>query len=370
MEKYIPRCFKAPESGFFLFGPRGTGKSVFLNTCFPDALVVDLLDPGFWQGDPHPALTWMRANEPVWRDEANGLWGVTRHADVHDVERRSDVFISRAGYRSWGSPEENNMIAQDDPQHLVQRRLVSDRFTPRSVRDHSEWLASTIGELLDGVPGDAPFDVIGGLAAQLPCRLTAMLLGFPEDRWTDIKGWSERLMRIDTAPTDPDVAMGMFTAIGEFGALLNEEAPRREGCPVHEAADLLSVWVNAEQDGQPLYGADRLVHETGLFISGGAETTRTVIAHGLAVLAQHPDQWELMASDPTVVTTAVEELIRWVTPLNNFFRTPESIHRRSINKIDAIINARMNSRDALHFIAAAPHPTSHYPSTQCNNGCI
>ncbi|MCP4435660.1 MAG: cytochrome P450 [Actinomycetia bacterium] len=282
---------------------------------------VDLLDPGFWQGDPHPALTWMRANEPVWRDEANGLWGVTRHADVHDVERRSDVFISRAGYRSWGSPEENNMIAQDDPQHLVQRRLVSDRFTPRSVRDHSEWLASTIGELLDGVPGDAPFDVIGGLAAQLPCRLTAMLLGFPEDRWADIKGWSERLMRIDTAPTDPDVAMGMFTAIGEFGALLNEEAPRREGCPVHEAADLLSVWVNAEQDGQPLYGADRLVHETGLFISGGAETTRTVIAHGLAVLAQHPDQWELMASDPTVVTTAVEELIRWVTPLNNFFRT-------------------------------------------------
>ena len=284
-------------------------------------LEVDLLDPEFYRGDPHPAFTEMRANEPVYRDERNGLWGVTRHADVHDVERRSDVFISRAGYRSWGSPEENNMIAQDDPGHLVQRRLVSDRFTPRAVRNHREWLSDTIEDLLAPIADGGRLDVVNGLAAPLPCRLTAMLLGFPEHRWQDIKSWSERLMRIDTAPSDGDVATGMFTAIGEFGALLNEEVPQRRGCPMGQAPDLLSVWVNAEGEDGPLYGADRLVHETGLFISGGAETTRTVIAHGIDVLARHPDQWNLMAERPEVVTTAVEELIRWVTPLNNFFRT-------------------------------------------------
>ena len=296
---------------------------------------VDLLDPDFYRGDPHPAFTWMRANEPVYRDEANGLWGVTRHSDVHDVERRSDVFISRAGYRSWGSPEENNMIAQDDPGHLAQRRLISGRFTPRAVRGHREWLHSTIEDLLDPVAGGGRLDVIDGLAAPLPCRLTAMLLGFPEDKWRDIKSWSERLMRIDTAPTDGDVAMGMFTAISEFGSLLNEEAPRRRGCPLEEAGDLLSVWVNAEGEDGPMYGADRLVHETGLFISGGAETTRTVIAHGIRALADHPDQWDLMAGNPDVVTTAVEELIRWVTPLNNFFRTAVADDRIGEQEVEA-----------------------------------
>lgn len=281
----------------------------------------DLLDPAFHQSDPHRAYSWMRANEPVYHDEGNALWAVSRHADVHDVERRSDVFVSGRGYRSWWSPEENNMIAQDDPGHLTQRRLVSDRFTPRGVREHRDWLESTIDDLLDPVAQRGELEVVEDLAAPLPCRLTARLLGFPEDRWHDVKGWSERLMRIDTAPSDPAVATGLIEAIGEFAALLGEEVPSRTGCPVHDAPDLLSVWANAERDGDPLYGPDRLVHETGLFIAGGAETTRTVIAHGLRVLADHPDQWDLMAQDPGVVTTGVEELIRWVTPLNNFFRT-------------------------------------------------
>ena len=86
------------------------------------------------------------------------------------------------------------------------------------------------------------------------------------------------------------------------------------------ADDLVSVWAHAEAQGCP-YTAQMLVNETGLVISGGAETTRTVISRGLAVLAEHPDQWEALADDPSLVPGAVEELIRWVTPLNNFFRT-------------------------------------------------
>lgn len=280
---------------------------------------VDLLDPAFYQAGPHEAFTWMRANEPVYRDEANSLWAVSRHADVLDVERSSATFVSGRGYRSWWSPEENNIIAQDDPAHVAQRRLVSDRFTPRAVRTQREWLEATVGELLDGIEergGD--IEVVGDLAAPLPCRLTAKLLGVPEDRWADIKSWSERLMRIDMAPRDPHVAMDLFAAIGEFVELLGAAVPEKRGCPMD---DLLSVWANAEVDGRPVYGDDRLLHETGLFIAGGAETTRTVISHGLRVLADHPDQWDLLAQHPEHLTTAVEELIRWVTPLNNFFRT-------------------------------------------------
>ena len=89
------------------------------------------------------------------------------------------------------------------------------------------------------------------------------------------------------------------------------------------ADDLASIWANGEIDGCPL-DTSVVVQETGLFISGGAETTRTVVARGLVELARHPDDWEAMAADPSLIPVAVEELIRWVTPLNNFFRTATS----------------------------------------------
>ena len=90
---------------------------------------LDLLDPDWYRSNPHDDFTWMRANEPVYRDESNGLWGIARHADVLDVERRSQVFSSSGTYRAEPEPMEVNMIAQDDPRHQQQRRLVSNRFT-------------------------------------------------------------------------------------------------------------------------------------------------------------------------------------------------------------------------------------------------
>jgi cytochrome P450 family 142 subfamily A polypeptide 1 len=277
-------------------------------------LTADLLDTGFWADldGMHEFFTWARANEPVWRDEKNGLWAVTRHADVLDVERRSDPFSSQGCYRANITHEENNMIAQDDPGHLAQRRLVNRRFTPKAVQDFGPVLRSTIDELVGAATEKGDIEVVVDIAAQLPSRLTAHMLGFPEDRWPDVKSWSERLMRTDSVMTDPEVMAGMMTAIMEFNEVLTAVAEERRGCP---ADDLVSVWVQADYD--PM----RLINETGLFIAGGAETTRTVIARGLHVLARHPDQWAALGEDPGLVNDAVEEVIRWVTPLNNFFRT-------------------------------------------------
>jgi cytochrome P450 family 142 subfamily A polypeptide 1 len=279
----------------------------------------DLLDPEFYRSNPHEAYTWMRAHEPVYRDDANGLWAITRHADVLDVERRSDVFLSGPGYRALPSPDETNMIAQDDPRHQQQRRLVSREFTPAAVRTRADEIRDLVTSILDKAldEGAGELEVIDQLAAQLPARLTSRLLGFPEGQWRDLKSWSERLMRLDTMDKDPEVAMGVVTACFEFNTQLDDLLAARTGGPMD---DLLSTWANAEIDGEPL---DRMsvFHETGLFISGGSETTRTVIAHGLRVLCDHPDQWELLAERPDAVPAAVEELLRWVTPLNNFFRT-------------------------------------------------
>jgi len=282
------------------------------------AIDVDLLDPAFYADldGMHEVFTRLRRDDPVHRDERNGLWAVTKHADVVDVERRAKVFASGLGYRSFHSPGEDNMIAQDDPAHAEQRGYVARRFTPKAVVRHEEWIRRTVGELLDAVAEKGRMDVVDDLAAQLPGRLTAGLLGFPEDRWRDIKSWSERMMRYDQMQKDPAALMGTMESIQEFAAVL---FPTYEARKAEPRDDLVSAW--AQAPGCPYDDQAKLINETGLFISGGAETTRTVIGRGLRVFADHPDQWEAVAADPSLVPSAVEELIRWVTPLNNFFRT-------------------------------------------------
>jgi cholest-4-en-3-one 26-monooxygenase len=280
---------------------------------------ANTLAPAFW-GDldaMHQTFAHARAAGPMVRDEANALWVVVGHPELQRVEADDATFVSGLGYRSFHPEGEDNMISLDDPQHAAQRKLVARRFTPKAVRALEPYLRNLIGELIDGFAGDDEVEVVSQLAAPLPARLTAHLLGFPEDRWYDIQTWSERLMRYDQSPYDEAAAAGFMEAIVEFAPVLFDTHAARL---VEPQDDLVSVWAHAEAAGCP-YTASMLVNEAGLVISGGAETTRTVIARGLAALAEHPDQWEAMAADPALVPGAVEELIRWVTPLNNFFRT-------------------------------------------------
>jgi len=287
-------------------------------TAETERLVADLLDPHFYADGAgmHRAFSWMRANEPVYRDEKNGLWGITRHADLQEVERRSTVFASDHAYRAIPTPEEINMIAQDDPRHRQQRMLVQGELTGAAVAARKPEIVALATELIDAMCEQTEVDLVEALSGPLPARLTCRLLGYPETMWREVKSWSERLMRTDMRERDPQVMADFIDANMEFVAALTPIAQERAGCPAH---DLISTWVHAEIDGEPLPPA-AIVHEVGLFISGGAETTRTSISHGLRAFADHPDQWEAMAADPSLVPGAVEEVLRWVTPLNNMFR--------------------------------------------------
>ena len=292
-------------------GDRGSGT---------DRMVVDLLDPELYRREPHDVWTWMRRHEPVYRDLRNGLWAVTRHADLRDVERRSSVFVSGMGYRAIWAPDETNMIAQDDPRHRQQRLLVQDHFTRAAVSDRRPEIAALVAELIDGFLARGSLEVVEELAAQLPARLTCRLLGYPESMWPRLKEWSERLMRIDMRERNGQIFTDFVDANMDFARELGVVARERLGCPAH---DLISTWVHARLDGEAL-SPQTIVHEVGLFISGGAETTRTAISHGLAAFAQHPDQWELLAQRPEMLPGAVDEVLRWVTPLNNMFRRAAS----------------------------------------------
>ncbi|HEX4245411.1 MAG TPA: cytochrome P450 [Acidimicrobiales bacterium] len=281
--------------------------------------VPDLLDPDFYTDleGMHESLRLLRRERPVARDEKNGLWAITRHADVVEVERNDQAFVSSRGYRSFESPDEDDMISLDDPRHAEQRKLIARRFTPKAVRSLEPLMAGIMDDLIGHWVDRGELEVVSELAAPLPARLTAHLLGFPEGRWRDIQSWSERLMRYDQVSYDAQAGAGFLNAILEFSELLSVVADQRRAEP---ADDLISVWANASVDGCPMT-EHTLINETGLLISGGAETTRTVIARSLATFCQHPDQWEAMAADPELIPGAVEEMIRWVTPLNNFFRT-------------------------------------------------
>lgn len=186
----------------------------------PDRIVVDLLDPELYRRNPHEIWAWMRANEPVYRDHRNGLWAITRHADVMDVERRSTVFSSAQGYRAIWAPEEANMIARDEPQHRRQRSLVSDRFSRASVAQRAGEVAELVDELLDAVVPAGHMEVVSALAGQLSARLTCRLLGFPEDRWADVMSWSERLMRVDMRERDGRTFVEFVDANTEFATAL------------------------------------------------------------------------------------------------------------------------------------------------------
>lgn len=283
---------------------------------------IDLLSPSF-HIDPWDAYEWMREHDPIFWDETNQLWGLARHHDILDVEHRNEIFSSAHGYRSSEVVGEDNIIALDEPRHRAQRALVAKRFTPTAARSQRAWIDELVAELCTQPLEHGRMEVVSELAGPLPAMWISEALGFGADRWPDVMSWSERMAFHDALEPGGARDMAAGAAVQEFGAavgvLLSDlfSNPAQSGCPMDA---LIPTWATAEIDGRQL-SYDTVLWETLLFIVGGAETTRTALVHGLHAFAENPDQWELLHSNPELITSAVEEVVRWVTPLNNMFRT-------------------------------------------------
>ena len=241
------------------------------------------------------------------------------HAPLIDVERRADVFSSSGCYRSRIAPQEEDMIAKDDPAHHDQRALVARRFTPKAVQRLEPVIDAVVDDLVDAFVGRGEMEVVDDLAAPFPARLTAHLLGFGEEHAPAVRSWSERLMRIDGIADDQVADDGHDDA--RSGVRGRARAARRGPARRAAATISFSIWANARARRLP----DRAVgHGAGdrACSSRAAPRRRARSSHaGSSSSTRHPDQWEAMAADPSLIPGAVEELIRWVTPLNNFFRT-------------------------------------------------
>lgn len=293
------------------------------------ALPPDLLDGYLYAGDPNPTYEWLRTNAPVYWDERNQIWGISRYRDLVDIERNTALYSSARGSRP-NIEYSVTMINMDDPDHQRQRDVVRRQFTPRAVKQLEPYVRGIVTDLIDRVCEQGYCDVVYDLAAPLPATIIGDKLGYPRELVHKLIFWSETTMQGGGGPRFSTVASNK--AGEEFGAVTWQIIQDRRNAPKD---DIISMWchkptLRVDDQGnefEHMLTDEEIIHEALLLLDGGAETTRTVIGSTALDLINHPDQRAVLQNDPSVIgDTAVEEFIRWVTPILNMRRSVTADH--------------------------------------------
>jgi cytochrome P450 family 142 subfamily A polypeptide 1 len=278
---------------------------------------IDLVDGRFYASDPQELYAWMRANAPVYFDERNGVWGISRYHDLKAIARDPQTFSNAGGIRPNFGPLPM-MIDMDDPDHLRRRKLVNKGFTPRQVRALEPKIRRVCDEIIDSVCERGECDLVMDIAAPLPMVMIGDALGVaPEDR-ADLLRWSDEMVSAQSNQASEELMLKAAEAFASYTAYAMQVIADRRSRPPD--SDLMSILVHAEVDGDRL-ADDELVQESLLILVGGDETTRHVVSGGMEQLIRHPDQRQKLIDDPSLLDSAVEEMLRWVTPIKNMART-------------------------------------------------
>jgi cholest-4-en-3-one 26-monooxygenase len=308
---------------------------------------IDLTDSrNFVGGVPHHWFAYLRANAPVWWHEETdgpGFWAVTTHADCTTVNRDAQRFSSsRKATFIWELPDEDlaqqqlMMVNMDPPLHTRYRRLVNKGFTPRMVAQLEERIHRATDDIIDTVIERGSADFVTDIAAELPLVVIAELLGVPDEDRHRMFDWSNRLIgnedpeyQSDEGPaggdsTTPDAASSGPHTVGEAAMQASMELFAYAGelfaaKRAQPEDDLMSVLTQVEVDGEGLSELELELFFLLLTVAGN-ETTRNLISGGMAAFFDSPDQWDLLRRDRTLLPSATEELLRYVSPVMNFRR--------------------------------------------------
>ncbi len=284
-------------------------------TTQPTDLAIGLTDGTFYGADPFPAFAWMRDHAPAYFDHSAGVWGITRYADIKEISKDPDTFSNAGGIRP-DSDALPMMIDMDAPEHVRRRRLVSEGFTPGRIREREEEIRTICDGIIDRVCERGSADFVSEIAAPLPMIVIGNMLGVaPEDR-DDLLRWSDDMLKALGSP-DPGAMDRAALAATEYASYITAvaEQRRRDG----QSSDLVGTLVHADIEGDRL-DESSLIYESLLILIGGDETTRHVISGGMYELLRHPDQFRALRSDRTLMQGAVEEMLRWVSPIKNMAR--------------------------------------------------
>ncbi|BBY26079.1 steroid C26-monooxygenase Cyp142 [Mycolicibacterium sediminis] len=277
---------------------------------------VDLADGNFYaDGRARDAYRWMRANQPVFRDR-NGLAAAASYQAVLDAERNPELFSSTGGIRP-DQPGMPYMIDMDDPSHLLRRKLVNAGFTRKRVMDKVPSIERLCDTLIDAVCERGECDFVRDIAAPLPMAVIGDMLGvLPEER-DKLLQWSDDLVCGLSSTVDEATIQKLMDTFAAYTAFTMETIAKRRAEPTD---DLFSILVNSEVEGQRM-SDDEIVFETLLILIGGDETTRHTLSGGAEQLLRHRDQWEALVADPELMPGAIEEMLRWTSPVKNMCRT-------------------------------------------------
>ena len=288
---------------------------------------IDLYAPEtFVRAVPHDAFRLLRAEAPVhFLPEATGpgFWAITKYDDIVSISKDPGRFSSARGATNIQDypPEDLSlvqmmMLNMDPPQHGKFRRIARTGFTPRMVARLEPSVRAMTNRIIDKVAGLGECDFVKEISAELPLQVIAELMGIPDDDRHKIFDWSNRLIGFDDPEFQTTFEDGKIAAaeMWEYASTLGVSRKNQAG------EDMVSVLVNAVVDGNSL--SDMEFESFFLLLAvAGNETTRNLISGGMLALIEHPEQRARLLADPSLIPSAVEEMLRWVTPVMYFRRT-------------------------------------------------
>ena len=323
---------------------------------------IDLTDEDTWADHiPHDQFSFLRAEAPMYRHPGNTVgdrviedfWALTRHADVQVVNRDTTTFSSEQRGVMVSEPDEETsahfrtMLDTDPPAHTRLRRLVNRGFTPRMVTRFEEHYAQLTSDLLAKAVAQGTFDFVTDVAAELPLMAIAEILGVPVEDRHKLFEWSNKLV----GNSDPEYvgsADDALTAATELYVYFNQLGEERRAEP---GDDIISRLIT-EVEGDAL-GPHEFETFCLLLTVAGNETTRNATSHGMHALLEHPDQMQLLRDNPELLDPAIEEILRWATPVINFRRTATcatEVGGQAIAEGDALVMYYMSAnRDETVF---------------------
>jgi cytochrome P450 len=325
----------------------------------------------FFVGDPYPTYRALRAGDPVCWNDVTKFWALLKYEDIRYVSSNPGKFSSANGITlpdpAIPSPAiEGNLIFTDPPRHRQLRKLISAGFTKRHVGLLAVKIRDLVLGILDEVEPGQTLEFAEGVAAPLPTRLIAEILGAPPSDWERFRVWSDACVGHD----DPEIELDAFVAIGELFEYFQQLIAARR---VDEFDDVLSVLAHAEVDGQRL-ADDELLQFAFLLLVAGNETTRNLIALGTLALISHPEQCSQLVDDPSLIPGAVEEMLRWTSPVTHMARTATEdveLRGRLIKKGESVVMfyGSANRDEEIFGVDAEEFRISRNPNPHIAFGC-
>ena len=301
---------------------------------------IDVLDPQLYAGDPYPTYAWLRENDPVHRDAKTGIWVLSRYADVVHVSKNPRIFCSGQGVIP-GSDNPISIVTMDDPRHTQLRSLVSRGFTPRMVSVLEKRIEEIVAACIDTIAARGSCDFTAAISVPVPLLVIAEMIGIRPDDRERFAEWSDTMIAAAGRSDDIELLTRAGEAHAQYSAYLQEVFAERAKNP---REDLVSTLVAAHADGKleasESIAEDELQMFMTLLLVAGNETTRNALSGGMAAFARFPEEWAKLRAHPELLDSAVEEILRFVTPVVGFRRTATcdtEIDGRKIAKGDKVV---------------------------------